>query len=60
MTSQEKDALILEMSEALKALVSLHHDWTHGSASIRKAFVVDNDKAIAAARAALAKAADVK
>jgi hypothetical protein len=45
-----------ELAAALRALVSLHHDWTPGSAYIPVGFAADNRAAISRARDALAKA----
>lgn len=51
-------ATLQQQNEALRAalqkLVKLHHDWSCGSAYVRRDFITENDAAIAAAREALA------
>lgn len=46
-----------ELLEAIETLVKLHHDWDKGTAYVQVSFYEKNKKAIANARAAIAKAA---
>lgn len=48
-----------ELMEALQTLVELHCDWDKGTAYVPVSFMHKNNAAIAAARAAIAKATAV-
>jgi hypothetical protein len=55
-TNAEYAALVAErdaLRVALAELVRLNHDWSCGTAYVRREFVTHNDAAIAAARDAL-------